>query len=152
MQPNLVYVGTYTRNGQAEGIYVFQRDPETGTLTRLSMAEAYDPSFLAFSPDKRFLFAVNEYREFAGEGEGKVSSFAVDQQTGALTFLSQQSTRGGEPCHLTTDESGRWLIVANQSSDSLVMFSIDPQTGRLHANGQSFQIGTPSCVRFLPLH
>jgi len=47
---------------------------------------------------------------------------------------------------------GSWLIVANQSSDSLVMFSIDPQTGRLHANGQSFQIGTPSCVRFLPLH
>ena len=130
MQPNLVYVGTYTRHDQAEGIYVFQRDPDSGKLTQLSMAEAYDPSFLAFSPDRRFLFAVNEYREFAGEGEGKVSSFAIDQDTGALSFLSQQSTRGGEPCHLTTDASGRWLIVANHENGRVAVLPIDGE-GRL---------------------
>lgn len=31
--------------------------------------------------------------------------------------------------------------MANQSSDSLVLFRIDPQTGRLVATGQSFEVG-----------
>ena len=60
MLDNLVYVGTYTRAGQAEGIYVFRRDPETGMLTQLHVTPDRDPSFLAFDPSKRVLFAVKE--------------------------------------------------------------------------------------------
>jgi len=50
------------------------------------------------------------------------------------------------------DPSGAWLVAANQASDSLVLFRIDTQTGRLIATGQSFAVGTPSCVKFLPLN
>lgn len=125
MQPNLVYVGTYTRLGTAEGIDTFRHDPETGKLTRLFMAPGVDPSFLAFSPDQRFLFAVRELREAAGEGPGDVVSFAIDQETGALTELSEQSTHGGEPCHLTTDPSGKWLIVANHENGTVAVFPIN---------------------------
>src|SRR4051812_12467294 len=103
MQPNLVYVGTYTRAGQSEGIHVLKRDPESGTLSPLHVTPLRDPSFLAFDPSKRFLFAVVEHREFAGEGQGEVASFAINQEDGSLTFLSRQTTHGGEPCHLTTN-------------------------------------------------
>jgi len=54
MQPNLVYVGTYTRFGRSEGIYVYRRDPETGVLTLLHTVSDFDPSFLAFDPGQRF--------------------------------------------------------------------------------------------------
>lgn len=130
MQPNLVYVGTYTRDGRAEGIYLFRHDPEMGALTHLGLTEDRDPSFLALDPSKRFLFAVNEHRELAGEGHGQVASYAVDQDTGGLRFLSRQSTHGGEPCHLTTDPSGRCLIVVNHEHGSVAVLPIDAD-GRL---------------------
>jgi 6-phosphogluconolactonase len=126
MQPNLVYVGTYTRHGKAEGIDTFRHDPSTGKLTRLDMIKGVDPSFLAFDPTKRFLFAVRELREAAGEGPGDVVSYAIDQETGSLTELSEQSTHGGEPCHLTTDPEGKYLIVANHENGTVAVFPIEP--------------------------
>jgi 6-phosphogluconolactonase len=129
MQPNLVYVGTYTRDGRSEGIYVFRHDPETGGLTQLHTIKDTDPSFLAFDPSKRFLFAVNEHRVHTGEGDGDVASYAIDQETGDLAFLSRQTTHGGEPCHLTTDPSGRCLIVANHENGTVAVFPLE-------ANGQ----------------
>src|SRR5688572_3928689 len=124
MQPNLVYVGTYTRAGKAEGIYLFRHDPETGQLTRLGVVEERDPSFLALDPSKRYLYSVVEHREFAGEGHGQAASYAINQETGALSFLSRQSTHGGEPCHLTTDPSGRHLIVVNHEHGSVAVLPV----------------------------
>ncbi len=130
MKPHLVYVGTYTRSGQAEGIYTFEQDPATGKLTQLHITPDYDPSFLAFDPSQNFLFAVNEYRVAAGEGDGKVASYAIDQDTGALTFISRQTTHGGEPCHLMTDTTGRVLVVANHENGTVAVFPLDSD-GRL---------------------
>lgn len=126
MQPNLVYVGTYTRAGRAEGIYLFRHDPASGRLTQLGVVPERDPSFLALDPSKRFLYAVVEHREFAGEGLGLAAAYAIDQDTGALRLLNRQSTHGGEPCHLTTDPSGRYLIVANHEHGSVAVLPIDP--------------------------
>ncbi|MDP8922512.1 MAG: lactonase family protein [Chloroflexota bacterium] len=130
MQPDLVYVGTYTRSGRSEGIYVYRRDPATGALARLHTIPEADPSFLAFDPRKRFLFAVSEMRAFAGEGMGLAVSFAIDQETGNLTPLSRQSTHGGEPCHLTTDPAGTHLLVANHEHGTVAVLPIEPD-GRL---------------------
>lgn len=124
MQPNLVYVGTYTRSGQAEGIYVFRHDPDTGKLSQLHVIPDRDPSFLAFDPSKHFLFAVNEHREHAGEGHGHVASYAIDQETGGLSLLSRQTTHGGEPCHLTTDPTGSHLFVANHEHGTVAVLPI----------------------------
>jgi 6-phosphogluconolactonase len=125
MRPNLLYIGQYTRSGKAEGILVYERDPATGRLTLLHTVLERDPSFLAFDPTKRYLFAVNELRASQGEGMGTIASFAVDQQTGALTFLSRQSTVGGEPCHVTTDPTGTVLLVANHEHGSVAVFPLD---------------------------
>jgi len=46
------------------------------------------------------------------------------------------------------DPAGRWLLVANQDSDNLVMFQVDAQTGRLTPTGQVVQIGSPVCALF----
>jgi 6-phosphogluconolactonase len=124
MRPNLVYVGTYTRTGYSEGIYVFERDPASGKLTPLHVVTQADPSFLAFSPDKRFLYAVSELNIAEGNGS-EAFSCAIDQETGNLTPLSHQVTSGGQACHLTTDPSGRWLLVANHEDGSVVVFPID---------------------------
>ena len=89
-----------------------------------------DPSFLAFDPTRRFLFAVSETKEYQGQESGSVGSFLIDRETGKLTLLSRQATRGGDPCHLCVDPTGRFLLVANHEHGSVAVLPIDGQ-GRL---------------------
>jgi 6-phosphogluconolactonase len=121
------YVGTYTRSSRAEGIYVFEQDPATGALKQTGMVAENDPSFLTFDPSGRFLFAVSEGRGLDG---GEVASFTHDSATGALRPINRQSTGGGEPCHLSIDPSGRWLLVANHEHGSVAVLPVDA-AGRL---------------------
>jgi 6-phosphogluconolactonase len=86
-----------------------------------------DPSFLAFDPSRRFLFACSEG---LGRDNGAAVSFEIDPQSGGLTWLSRQPTHGGEPCHLSVDPTGRVLLVANHEHGSVAVFPIDEQ-GRL---------------------
>src|SRR5207245_1891632 len=92
----LVYIGTYTEEGsKSKGIYAYRYDASTGKLTSLGLAaETVNPSFLAVHPNQRFLYAVNEVRNYKGENSGGVSAFAIDSASGKLTFLNEVSSRG----------------------------------------------------------
>jgi 6-phosphogluconolactonase len=125
MRADLMYVGTYTSSTPADGINVFQRDPDSGKLEHLAEAELTNPSWLAFDPDKRFLFAVAETMEYAGNQGGGVASFTIDQDSGELRKLSEQPTKGGAPCHLCTDPDGRFLFVANHEHGNVSMLPIN---------------------------
>jgi 6-phosphogluconolactonase len=108
---------------------VFGHNPETGRLTRRSSIEEVDPSWLAFDPTRRFLFTASEGLT---SDTAAVASFAIDADTGELTWLSRQPTGGGEPCHLCVDPTGRFLVVANHENGSVALFPIDAG-GRLGA-------------------
>jgi 6-phosphogluconolactonase len=115
-----VFVGTYTRPQKSKGIYAWRFQPATGKLTALGLAaETSNPSYLAVHPNQRFLYAVNE------NNNGAVTSFSIDDASGKLKQLNQVSSKGGGPCHLTTDRSGRFLYVANYNSGSIAAFPIN---------------------------
>ena len=79
----LVYFGTYT--GSSRGIYVSRFDTASGELSAPALAaKSANPSFVATTPDNRFLFAVNETSHFAGQPGGSVSAFKRDAGTGEL--------------------------------------------------------------------
>jgi 6-phosphogluconolactonase len=96
-------------------------------------------------PTGKFLYAANR-------GSDSIGVFAIDQKVGTLTLVEFVPTQGKSPGSFGIDPSGSWLITANQSSNSLILFRIALQTGRLVATGQSFEVGAPSCVQFLPLN
>ena len=78
-----VYVGTYT-GGESKGIYVSAIDLNSGAMDPARLAaESATPSFVAIHPNGRFLYAVNEVVEFAGEKSGAVTAFAI-QHDGSL--------------------------------------------------------------------
>lgn len=125
-----IFVGTGT--GQArEGIYSFRFDNETGALSFEHKTEGVrNPTFIALSPDQRYLYSVNEVG-----GEGSVSAFSIDEQTGVLTLINQQSTRGAGPCYVSTDRSGRWVLAANYGSGSVCAFPVREDGGLDEASG-----------------
>lgn len=122
----LFYVGTYTENGTgSRGIYGFRLDAATGEITPLGLAaETTNPSFVALSPDGRFLYAVNEVENYNGGNSGAVSAFSVDRPTGRLTFLNQMGSRGSAPCYIIVDKAGRHVLVANYVGDSVAVFPV----------------------------
>jgi 6-phosphogluconolactonase len=134
----LVYVGTYTGE-KSQGIYAFRFDASTGALTPLGLAaETRNPSFLALHPNGRFLYAVNEVDDADGEKSGSVSAFAIDRETGRLTLLNAQSSRGAHPCYLVVDRAGRHVLVANYSGGNLAVLPIQTD-GRLAPASQVVQ-------------
>ena len=114
-------VGTYTSES-SEGIYVYQFDTQTGKARYISKAKGVsNPSYLAVSPNQKFVYAVNET---AGKEGGGVSAFAFDRKTGSLTFLNRQSSAGDAPCYISVDQSGRWAFTANYGGGSLSILPI----------------------------
>src|SRR5215831_12556007 len=85
----LLYVGTYTSGkSKSEGIYIYRMNAATSELKLQSTAgNVPDPSFLAIDPSRRFLYAVNETGNFLGKKGGGLTSFAIEQKTGALKKL-----------------------------------------------------------------
>lgn len=126
----LVYIGTYT-GPKSKGIYSYRFNTGTGQAEALGLAaETTNPSFLAISPDQKFLFAVNEVSEFKGRKSGAVTSFAIDRKTGKLTFLNQVPSGGPGPCHVSVDKNGHFVLVANYDGGSVAVFPI-AKGGRL---------------------
>lgn len=119
-----VYVGTYTR-GDSKGIYAYRFDAGSGKVTSLGVAaETPNPSFLAVSPNGRYLYAVNEMDQYKGEKAGSVSAFAIDRAAGKLKPLNVVSSRGTGPCALVVDGTGKCLIVANYNGGSVASFPV----------------------------
>jgi 6-phosphogluconolactonase len=126
----LVYVGTYT-GPESKGVYAFRFDSSSGKATAPGVvAETTNPSFLALDSTHRYLYAVNEVGDYKGEKSGGVSAFAIDGKTGKLTFLNEVSSRGADPCHLTLDKAGKYVLVANYTGGSVASFPVLPD-GRL---------------------
>lgn len=116
----LVFVGTYTKK-TSKGIYAYRWTSQTGEMTEIGLAvETPEPSFLALSPDRKDLYAVNE---LSGR-PGSVSGFIVAPLSGKLRPKNVVPSGGTGPCHLTTDKTNQVLFVANYESGSMSSYQI----------------------------
>lgn len=121
----LVYVGTYTRGSDSQGIYRFRLNAATGEMTDLHPAgEGVNPSFLAVHPARTALYAVSEIEQVEGRPTGGVAAYRIDPRTGDLTLLNIQPSGGGGPCYVTTDRAGKFVLVANYGGGSVASLPI----------------------------
>nr|WP_314580530.1 lactonase family protein [uncultured Pseudomonas sp.] len=109
-----VLVGAYTA-GASEGIYRYGFNTQTGQLEAKprQVIKSENPSWLTLSKDQHHLFAVNENGPGQTDVVGKVSSFAIDPKTHAVSFINQIDSKGEEPTHSNLSLDGRFLFVAN---------------------------------------
>lgn len=115
-------IGTYT-NGTSKGIYTYKFDATTGKTTFEQVAGGVkDPAYMAVSADKRFVYAVNESHNPQGDS---VSAFKFDAHSGKLTYLNKLASYGTDPCYVSVDKNSKNLFVANYSSGSLTVYSLE---------------------------
>lgn len=131
-----VYVGTYSEpilfgtgqvvQGKGKGIYLFRLDGAKGALQPVTVKEGVrNASYLAFDPARKFLYCVNEFKEYQGIASGAVSAFRIDPATGTLTYLNTKASHGTDPCHLIVDKTSKNVLVANFASGSVCVLPID---------------------------
>lgn len=138
-QEYYLLVGTYN-SAKSEGIYVYRFSSKDGSAKEVSHIKASNPSFLTVSPDKRFVYAVNETGNSTGKG-GHVSSFAFNTKNGTLTFVNSQSSEGNHPCYITTDKTGKWVLAGNYSTGNFCVLPV--KKGKLgKATGMIQHIGS----------
>src|SRR5436190_5099851 len=122
----LLYVGTYT-TGKSEGIYRYRFDLASGQLRPAGTTmKVVNPSFLTLSPNRRYLYAVNEVGDFGGRKSGAITAFAVDQQSGELQLLNQQPSLGADPCYVEVDKTGKFVLAANYTGGNVAVLPIRP--------------------------
>jgi len=140
----------YVINEMASTITVFRYAATNAAMTEVQTIATLPKDFsgnntcaeIALHPNGKFLYGSNR-------GHDSLAIFAVDQQTGKLTFIEHQATLGRTPRHFAIDPTGRWLLAEHQASDSVVVFALDPNTGKLKPTGQSITIGSPVCAVFV---
>jgi len=131
------YVGCYTtarRYARGDGIHVHRVDAERGTWSQVQVVGGLvNPSFLAMSPDRRFLYSAHGDEAYA-------TSYSVNRETGQLAVLNRAATGGTNGVHLALDAAGRFLLVANYSSGNVAVMRV----------GSDGALGAPAHVIALP--
>jgi 6-phosphogluconolactonase len=128
----LLYIGTQTvAPSTSKGIYVCRFDTATGALSQLRIAtETANPTFLALTPSKLFLFAAHETDQFKNEKSGSVGGYRNHREVSELSPLNEVSAKGAGTCHVAVDHTGTCLFAANYTGGSAASFRISGN-GRL---------------------
>jgi 6-phosphogluconolactonase len=127
------YIGTYGKDpsgrppdSHGEGIYLADLDSATGVLSNLRLAAtALSPTWLAISPNGRFLYANSETAS-GPDGAGTITAYAVNPMTGALTALNTVSSCGAGPVYISLHPSGKFVMVSNYAGGSFAVFRLKP--------------------------
>lgn len=123
-QISTLYIGSYT-DGDSEGIYTYQFNSETGSLkNRQLVAKAKSPSYLITSSKKDYVFAVSERDNYKNTKSGAVASYKV-KKDGTLEQVSEISSSGENPCHLSLNEKEDKLAISNYSGGSFSIVEIN---------------------------
>jgi 6-phosphogluconolactonase len=132
----LLYIGTY-----GDGVHAFRFNPNSAGFQSLGLVGVvHNPSWVITDSAHRQLYAVSELE---GTAEGGVASFAIDRKTGHLKPLNSAPSGGVAPCHLTLDNTGKVVLVANYMTGEVCLFPLrsDGAVGPLSASGTAVGCG-----------
>src|SRR5690606_33887341 len=104
--------------------------------------DTHSPGAIHPSADGRFLY-VSDRAE-----TNQILVYAIEEN-GSLREIQKRASEGREPREFAIDPSGRFMLIANQKSDQLVLLQRDPDSGLLGKTLQTLPVGRPSDVKFI---
>jgi len=141
----------YSIQEEGSNVVLFDYDANHGLLNARQTVSTLPPGFagsnfcseILVSADGRFLYAGNRLYD-------SIAIFSISD-TGTLTYLGEEWTRGNYPRSFNFDPTGRFLYVCNQRADNIAVFRVDRRTGSLAFTGHYTPVGNPSHIVFLDL-
>lgn len=142
----------YVINEMGQAVTAFAWDANKGTLKEIQHISTLPDGVTVANnttaevvahPSGKFLYGSNR-------GHNSIVVYTIGGD-GKLTRVDNTPTQGEIPRGFTIDPSGKWLVVGNQNSDNVVIFSIDQGTGKLSPTGQQLKVEAAVCVRFASL-
>lgn len=145
----------YVINEISLTVTAFHYDAVRGTLTEiqtLSTLPAADgpgpkPGWstaeIVVHPSGKFLYGSNR-------GHDTIAVFAI-AENGTLSLVQNAPAEVKVPRNFALDPTGQWLFTEGQKSDNIALFRVDPETGKLTFTGKKIEVGSPVCIKFLPL-
>ena len=123
-------------------------DPQHPVVLNRQSTRGAGPTHLSVHPSGRYLFAANYT-----DGTVVVLKLAGDGSLGASTDLVQHIGTDREPhAHqVLTDPSGRWVVAVDLGADSVFVYRLNLDTGRLALN-QQLHLPTGAGPRHLAFH
>ena len=117
-------------------LMIYRFDSNTGRLEpakqpSATLHQAAGPRHFTFHPNGEYLYVINEL-------DSSLTTFKYNAAQGTLTAFESVSTlprdfSGTSYCaDVHVSQSGRFLYGSNRGHDSIVVFAIDPRTGRLN--------------------
>jgi 6-phosphogluconolactonase len=139
----------YLINELNSTLAVFAFDADRGRLKEIEMISTLPVEFrginitaeIAVHPNSGFVYGSNR-------GHDSIVAFAMRGDKGILEPVEYVSTQGKTPRHFAIDPAGLYLFAANQDSNTVVIFRIDPATGKLTPSGTILSVPMPVCVVF----
>ncbi len=114
-----LFVGTYTNKG-GEGIMTYSFNTKTGGLQQQGLAaKMNNPSFLAFSQDRNYLYTISE------KNNSKISIFKTITDKSILLPAYSEPTEGNGACYVSSDKDEEYLFVANYGSGNFSFIKLD---------------------------
>ena len=89
-----------------------------------------------------------KYLYGSNRGENTIATFRIEHG-GKLIPAGRTACGGDWPRNFVIDPSGRFLLVGNQRSGNIAIFSIDEKTGVPEEAVMDYKITPPGCLRFL---
>ena len=140
----------YCMNEIVSTVDVLEWHKADGSLTRVTTIELLPAGTTGtstgcdtvISRDGRFIY-------FANRGDNFLYAFQADANTGSLTPMKRSNCGGKTPRNFTLDPTERWMLVANQDSNLISIFSRDPETGELAGEGKSVEAEIPMRILFV---
>jgi len=130
---HVFYVGT--SGPKAQGVLRCVLDGKTGKISAPTVAaEARSASYVALSPDAKFLYATAE------AAEGAVAAYVVEGEK--LRLLGTEASKGKGPTHLAVDGAGRNLVVVNYGSGSTTALPIKTDGSLAPASSSLQHVGS----------
>jgi 6-phosphogluconolactonase len=148
MHPSSAYA--YLINELNSTVAAFRYDRQQGSLEQIQTLSTLPAEYqgattcaeLQISPSGKFLYGSNR-------GHDSIVIYAIDQKGGMLTCIGYRNTQGRTPRHFIVDSEGIFLFVANQDTDNVVTFRLDPASGEPNLTGNSIEVPTPVCIKVM---
>ena len=85
----------------------------------------------------------------SNRGPNEIAWLGFDGVKGNLTLQGSIPCGGDTPRNFRITPDGRWMLVCNQNSNRVSLFSIDPITGALQSTTTQIEVPAPMCIKFV---